>query len=66
METGAQQTCKLDASALVQDRVDLVIQVKGKVREPSAFRPMRIQTLEKLALGSEVAQKWLEEQSRAG
>ena len=52
---------ELDASALVQDRVDLVIQVKGKVRGTiSVPADADKQTLETLALGSEVAQKWLE------
>ncbi len=53
----------LDPEALVQDTVDLVIQVKGKVRGtikvPSdADKAM----LEQLALASEVASKWLDGQ----
>ena len=61
-ESVHQQTWpELDASALVQERVDLVIQVKGKVRGTiSVPADADKQTLEKLALGSEVAQKWLE------
>ncbi|QNI94467.1 leucine--tRNA ligase [Synechococcus sp. A15-127] len=52
---------ELDASALVQDSVDLVIQVKGKVRGTiSVPADADKETLEKLALSSEVAQKWLE------
>ena len=52
---------ELDASALVQDSVDLVIQVKGKVRGSiSVPADADKETLEKLALSSEVAQKWLE------
>jgi leucyl-tRNA synthetase len=51
---------ELDASALVQDSVDLVIQVKGKVRGTiSVPADADKETLEKLALSSEVAQKWL-------
>jgi len=51
----------LDSTALVQDRVELVIQVKGKVRgklqvPASADK----QELERLALASDVAEKWLE------
>ncbi|WP_226407226.1 leucine--tRNA ligase [Synechococcus sp. MU1625] len=51
----------LDPSALIQDSVELVIQVKGKVRgkiqvPASADK----QELERLALASEVAEKWLE------
>ena len=53
----------LDPEALVQDTVDLVIQVKGKVRGtikvPSDADKA---TLEQLALASEVASKWLEGQ----
>ena len=52
---------ELDASALVQDSVDLVIQVKGRVRGTiSVPADADKETLEKLALSSEVAQKWLE------
>jgi leucyl-tRNA synthetase len=52
---------QLDASALVRDTVPLVIQVKGKVRgslevPADADRD----TLEQLALASEVASRWLE------
>jgi leucyl-tRNA synthetase len=50
-----------DASALVRDTVPLVIQIKGKVRgnlEVPADADRA--TLEKLALESEIAGKWLE------
>mgnify|MGYP003881358269 CR=1 FL=1 len=50
-----------DASALVRDTVPLVIQIKGKVRgnlEVPADADKA--TLEKLALESEIAEKWLE------
>ena len=54
----------LDPTALVQDSVDLVIQIKGKVRGtiqvPAAADK---EQLEALALASEVAAKWLEGQS---
>jgi len=54
---------QLDPDALVQDSVDLVIQVKGKVRGtiqvPSDADKA---TLEQLALASDVAAKWLEGQ----
>ncbi len=51
----------VDASALVRDTVPLVIQVKGKVRG-SLEVPADADrgTLEKLALESEIAAKWLE------
>ena len=53
----------LDPSALVLDSVDLVIQIKGKVRGtiqvPAAADK---EQLEALALASEVAAKWLEGQ----
>ena len=53
----------LDPEALVQDTVDVVIQVKGKVRGtikvPSDADKS---TLEQLALASEVAAKWLDGQ----
>ena len=53
----------LDPEALVQDTVDVVIQVKGKVRGtikvPSDADKA---TLEQLALASEVAAKWLDGQ----
>ena len=50
-----------DATALVRDTIELVIQIKGKMRgslevPASADRA----TLERLALGSEIAAKWLE------
>jgi leucyl-tRNA synthetase len=51
----------VDASALVRDTVPLVIQIKGKVRgslEVPADADKA--TLEKLALESEIAAKWLE------
>ena len=52
-----------DASALVRDTIPLVIQVKGKVRG-SLDVPADADsaTLEKLALASDIAQKWLEGQ----
>ena len=51
----------LDTSALVRDTVELVIQVKGKVRG-SINVPANAEkeTLEQLALASDIAQKWLE------
>ena len=50
-----------DPAALVQDTVDLVIQVKGKVRG-SIQVPAECDkdTLEALALASDVAKRWLE------
>jgi leucyl-tRNA synthetase len=47
----------------VQDSIELVIQVKGKVRG-SVIVPADADrdTLEQLALASDVAQKWLEGQ----
>ena len=50
-----------DATALVRDTIELVIQIKGKMRgslevPASADRA----TLERLALGSDIAAKWLE------
>ena len=53
-----------DATALVRDTIELVIQIKGKVRgslevPASADRA----TLERLALGSEIAAKWLDGQA---
>ena len=54
---------ELDPTALVQDTVDLVIQVKGKVRgNIKVPADADKDTLEALALASEVAQKWLEGQ----
>jgi leucyl-tRNA synthetase len=52
-----------DAAALVRDTIPLVIQVKGKVRG-SLDVPADADsaTLEKLALASDIAQKWLEGQ----
>jgi Leucyl-tRNA synthetase len=52
-----------DPEALVQDSIELVIQVKGKVRG-SVTVPADADrdTLEQLALASDVAQKWLEGQ----
>jgi leucyl-tRNA synthetase len=50
-----------DAAALVQDTVPLVIQVKGKVRgQLDVPADADKATLEKLALESEVAARWLE------
>jgi len=53
-----------DPSALVRDSIELVIQVKGKVRG-SLTVPADADrdTLEHLALASDVAQKWLEGQA---
>jgi leucyl-tRNA synthetase len=55
---------RADASALVRDSIELVIQVKGKVRG-SLTVPASADaaTLERLALASDVALKWLEGQS---
>jgi leucyl-tRNA synthetase len=50
-----------DPAALVRDSIELVIQIKGKVRgnlEVPADADKA--TLEKLALESEVAARWLE------
>ena len=57
----AQRWPQLDASALVRDTIALVIQVKGKVRG-SLDVPADADkaTLERLALNSEIAEKWLE------
>ena len=55
---------QLDRSALVRDTVQLVIQIKGKVRgslEVPADADR--QTLQELALGSEIAAKWLDGQA---
>ena len=50
-----------DPSALVRDTVDLVIQVKGKVRGSiSVPADCSKEKLEELALASEVAERWLE------
>jgi leucyl-tRNA synthetase len=52
---------QVDHSALVRDTVQLVIQIKGKVRgslEVPADADR--QALEQLALGSDIAAKWLE------
>jgi leucyl-tRNA synthetase len=57
----AQRWPAADASALVRDTVPLVIQIKGKVRgnlEVPADADKA--TLEKLALESDIAAKWLE------
>ena len=56
-----QQWPNLDPSALVRDTVELVIQVKGKVRG-SIDVPANADkaALEQLALASEIAQKWLD------
>jgi leucyl-tRNA synthetase len=57
----AQRWPGADASALVRDTVPLVIQIKGKVRgnlEVPADADKA--TLEKLALESDIAAKWLE------
>jgi leucyl-tRNA synthetase len=50
-----------DPAALVRDTVPLVIQVKGKVRgQLEVPADADAATLEKLALASEVAERWLE------
>jgi leucyl-tRNA synthetase len=50
-----------DPAALVRDTVPLVIQVKGKVRgQLEVPADADVATLEKLALASEVAERWLE------
>jgi len=50
-----------DPSALVRDTVDLVIQVKGKVRGTITVpADCSKETLEELALASDVAERWLE------
>ena len=50
-----------DVTALVRDTIELVIQIKGKVRG-SLEVPANADraTLERLALGSDIAAKWLE------
>ena len=51
----------VDQAALLQDSVEVVIQVKGKVRGKLKVPASASKDdLEKLALASEVAQKWLE------
>ena len=54
---------ELDAAALVQDTVEVVIQVKGKVRGklqvPASAEKAE---LEQMALASDVAKKWLDGQ----
>ncbi len=53
----------LDSTALVRDTIPLVIQVKGKVRgNLEVPADADASTLERLALESEVAAKWLEGQ----
>lgn len=50
-----------DPAALVRDTIELVIQVKGKMRGSLAVPANADKaTLEQLALNSEIAQKWLE------
>ena len=51
----------VDPSALIQDTISIVIQVKGKVRG-SLQVPAEAdkETLESMALSSDVAKKWLE------
>jgi leucyl-tRNA synthetase len=51
----------VDPSALIQDTISIVIQVKGKVRG-SMQVPAEAdkETLESMALSSDVAKKWLE------
>jgi len=60
----AQRWPQVDRTALVRDTVQLVIQIKGKVRgtldvPADADR----QTLQELALGSDIAAKWLDGQA---
>ena len=53
----------MDATALVRDTIPLVIQVKGKMRGSLQVpADADVATLERLALESEVAQRWLEGQ----
>jgi len=53
-----------DATALVQTTIPLVIQVKGKVRgNLDVPADADAATLEKLALGSDIARKWLDGQA---
>jgi len=50
-----------DPQALIQDSVELVIQIKGKVRGTIQVpADCDKETLEALALASEVAKRWLE------
>ena len=52
---------KLDAAALLRDRVTVVIQVKGKVRGSlEVAADLDAASLETLVLQSEVADRWLE------
>jgi leucyl-tRNA synthetase len=54
---------QLDAAALTRDTIPLVIQVKGKVRgNLEVPADADASTLERLALESDVAAKWLEGQ----
>ena len=51
----------VDSDALVQDSIDLVIQIKGKVRGTLRVPADADKaTLEALALSSDIAVKWLE------
>ena len=53
-----------DPTALIQDTVPLVIQVKGKVRgQLEVPADADAATLERLALESDIARKWLEGQA---
>jgi leucyl-tRNA synthetase len=55
---------RADAAALVQATIPLVIQVKGKVRgNLEVPADADAATLEQLALGSDIARKWLEGQA---
>ena len=57
----AQSWPQPDPAALVRETIDLVIQVKGKMRGSLAVPANADKaTLEQLALNSEIAQKWLE------
>ena len=57
----AQSWPQPDPAALVRETIDLVIQVKGKMRGSLAVPANADKaTLEQLALDSEIAQKWLE------
>jgi leucyl-tRNA synthetase len=52
---------ELDEAALRRDTIPLVIQVKGKVRGSLEVpADCDAATLEQLALGSEIAERWLE------
>jgi leucyl-tRNA synthetase len=55
---------QLDPSALSRDTIPLVIQVKGKVRgHLDVPADADVATLERMALDSEVAARWLDGQA---